>query len=151
MRKVEANVHARKISALVCVVVMLVVGFAVLLLAVSAGRADHAPYYRADDVVIYGDWGLYRPGHIAPWALGPQVVGAGRFGMGHYFPSNKHDPGAYRRRPPVDRAPIPTEPYYRSWGAESAPYDATRATVYAPFEPPAVIYAPREPHVGSKN
>jgi hypothetical protein len=31
--------------------------------------------------------------------------------MGHYFPSNKADPDVYRRRPPVDRVPIPAEPY----------------------------------------
>lgn len=143
--------HARKVSALVFVVVTLVMCVAVLLLAMNAGRADHAPYYRADGVVIYGDWGLYRPGHVAPWAYGPQVIGAGRYGMGHYFPSNRLDPGAYRRRAPVDRAPVPAEPYFRSWGAQSEPYDATRATVYAPFEPPAVIYAPRSPHSHDKN
>jgi hypothetical protein len=131
--------------------VTLVVWLAVFLLAMNAGRADHAPQFRSDGVIIYGDWGLYRPGHVTPWTQGPHVVGAGRFGMGHYFPSNKTDPGAYRRRPPVDRVPIPAEPYYRSWGVQSEAYDGTRATVYAPFEPPAVIYAPREPHPGGKN
>jgi hypothetical protein len=70
---------------------------------------------------------------------------------GIIFPSNKDDPGAYRRRPPVDRAPIPAEPYYRSWGAQSAPYDASKATDYAPFDPPAVIYAPSEPRPRRKN
>jgi hypothetical protein len=109
----------------------------------NAGRADHAPQSYPDGVVIYGDWGLYRPAHVAPWAYGPQVVGAARYGMGNYFPSNRQDPGAYRRRPPVDRVPVPADPYFRSWGAQSEPYDATKATVYAPFEPPAVIYAPK--------
>jgi hypothetical protein len=78
------------------------------------------------------------------------VVGAGRFGIGQYFPSNKADPGAYRRRPPVDRVPVPADPYFRSWGAQSEPYDSTRATYYTPFDPPAVIYAPKSSHSGGK-
>jgi hypothetical protein len=139
----EARVNARKYSALVVVIVTVVMGFAIILLAMNAGRADHAPRYYPDGVVIYGDWGLYRPAHVVPWAYGPQVVGAGRFAMGNYFPSNRQDPGAYRRRPPVDRVTSPADPYFRSWGAQSEPYDATKATVYAPFEPPAVIYAPK--------
>lgn len=133
----------QKMSAAVCAAVTLVLGLAVILLAINAGRADHAPHYNADGVVIYGDWGLYRPGHVAPWAQGPHVINASRFGLGHYFPSNRNDVGAYRRRPPVDRQPIPAEPYYRSWGAQSQNLDPNSATVYAPFEPPAVIYAPR--------
>jgi hypothetical protein len=143
IRKMEASVNARKFSALLFVVVTLVLGFAVILLAMNAGRADHAPQYYPDGVVIYGDWGLYRPAHVVPWAYGPAVVGAGRYAMGNYFPSNRQDPGAYRRRPPVDRVPVPADPYFRSWGAQSEPYDATKATVYAPFEPPVVIYAPK--------
>jgi hypothetical protein len=143
--------RAGKVSAIVSAAVLFAVGLLILSLAVSSGRADHAPQYRVDGAVIYGDWGLYRPGHVAPWVHGPQVVGAGRYGMGHYFPSNRDDPGAYRRRPPVDRAPIPAEPYYRSWGAQSAPYDASKATDYAPFDPPAVIYAPSEPRPRRKN
>jgi hypothetical protein len=150
MQIMEANVNARKFSALIFVVSTIVVGFAVILLAMNAGRADHAPQYYPDGVVIYGDWGLYRPAHVVPWAYGPHVVGAGRFGIGQYFPSNKADPGAYRRRPPVDRVPVPADPYFRSWGAQSEPYDATRATHYAPFDPPAVIYAPKSSHSGGK-
>ena len=137
--------HPHKMQAIVGVALAL--GFGVLLLAVNAGRADHAPQYYSDGVVIYGDWGLYRPGHIAPWthswAYGPYVVSKSPHGVGRYFPSNRHDPGAYRRRPPVDRHPIPAEPYFRSWGAQSQPLNPNSATVYTPFDPPAVIYAPR--------
>jgi hypothetical protein len=139
-------VNARKLAAILCVLVTLAMGLAILLLAVNGGRADHLPYARADGVVIYGDWGLYRPGHVFPWIEGPMVIGAGRFGTGYYFPTNRNDPGAYRRRPPVDRAPIPAEPYFRSWGAQSGQIDPARATVYAPFAPPSVIYAPRFDH-----
>ncbi len=138
--------HPQKLSAAVFAAVAFVLGVAVILLAMSAGHADHAPRYAADGVVIYGDWGLYRPGHIAPWAEGPMVVSGPRFGTGQYFPTNRSDPGAYRRRPPVDRHPIPAEPYYRSWGAQSQNLNPNSATVYTPFEPPAVIYAPRDEH-----
>lgn len=134
----------QKMMAAVCAAVTLVLGLAVILLAINAGRADHAPHYDPEGVVIYGDWGLYRPGHVTPWAHGPQVINASRFGFGHYYPSNRNDPGAHRRRPPVDRQPIPAEPYYRSWGAQSQQLDPNSASVYAPFDPPAVIYAPRE-------
>lgn len=137
--------HPQKLSAIVVAAVAIALGCAVMLLAINAGKADHAPRYGVDGVVIYGDWGLYRPGHVVPWAYGPHVIAAPRFGIGAYFPSNRNDPGAYRRRPPVDRHPIPPEPYYRSWGAQSQSLHPGSATVYAPFDPPAVIYAPREP------
>jgi hypothetical protein len=139
-------VHPRQLSALVYVTVTLILGFMVMLLAINASRADHAPRYNPDGVVVYGDWGLYRPGHVSPWTQGPSVIGASRFGVGEYFPSNRSDAGAYRRRPPVDRQPIPAEPYYRSWGAQSQNLDTNSATVYTPFEPPAVIYAPHRFH-----
>jgi hypothetical protein len=66
-----------------------------------------------------------------------------RTGVGAFFPSNRDDPGAYHMRPPEKGGIIPPEPYSRTWGAQSEPYDPTRATFYAPFAPPAVIYAPR--------
>lgn len=129
-------------SGAIAAAVTFAVGATVLLLAVHGGRADHAPLYYPDGVVVFGDWGLYRPGHVFPWAEGPYVIGHPRYGTNQYFPTNRNDPGAYRRRPPVDRAPIPPEPYFRSWGAQSAQPDPNRATVYAPFAPPSVIYAP---------
>lgn len=138
--------NPHKVQAIVFAAVTLAFSLAVLLLAVNAGRADHAPRQTVDGVVIYGDWGLYRPGHVVPYAvgpLGPYVITNSRYGFGQYFPSNRNDPGAYRRRPPVDRQVIPAEPYYRSWGAQSQPLNPHSATVYTPFEPPAVIYAPR--------
>jgi hypothetical protein len=119
----------------------------VLIAAVALGapllRADHAPYYLSDGSVVHGDWGLYRPGHVAPWVEGPYVVGAPRYGYGAFYPTNRNDPGAYRRRPPVDPVPIPAEPYFRSWGSESPRFLPSDATLYAPFGPPEVIYAPR--------
>ena len=99
--------------------------------------ADHMPLIYSDGTVVYGDWGLYRPGAIVPFAEGPYVVPAPRYGTGYYFPTNRYDPAAYRS--PPYRRPIPAEPWFRSWGAQS---DAAPATIEAPYQGPAVIYAP---------
>jgi hypothetical protein len=98
----------------------------------------------ASFAVVYGDWGLKRPGagdiiiagagaaYPEPWLRG-------------YYPSVGRPP-AYGRREydPVSarpRAPAPT--YYRSWSADSAPGPVTE---YPPFEPPPVILAPQNKH-----
>jgi hypothetical protein len=99
-------------------------------------KTDHMPLIYPDGAVVYGDWGLYRPGAIVPFVEGPYVFAAPRYGTG-YFPTNRYDPGAYRS-PPAKR-PIPAEPWFQSWGAQS---DSTPATIYAPYEGPSVIYAP---------
>jgi hypothetical protein len=140
------RVNAHKLSAILFVVVTLAAGIAIMLIAVNSGRADHLPYTRGDGVVIYGDYGLYRPGHLFPWQEGPQVLYARRYGGGYFFPTNRDDPGAYRRRPPEKGGIRPPEPYSRWWGAESEPPNQSRATEYAPFDPPSVIYAPRDAH-----
>ena len=110
--------------------------------------ADHMPLVYADGTVVYGDWGLYRPGAIVPFAEGPYVVPAPRYGTGYYFPTNRYDPAAYRS--PPYRRPIPAEPYYRSWGAHS---DAAPATIEGPYQGPMVIQAPEiniQGHGGKK-
>jgi hypothetical protein len=117
-----------------------------VVLALNAGRADHLPYMRPDGAVVSGDWGLHRPGWVVPWIIGPAVIGSPPLGTaGYFFPTNRDDPGAYRRRSPEKSGP-PPEPYFRWWGAESQPPHPSTATEYAPFEPPAVIYAPRDAH-----
>jgi hypothetical protein len=99
--------------------------------------ADHMPLVYSDGAVVHGDWGLYRAGAMVPFVEGPYVVATPRNGTGYYFPSNRHDPAAYRS--PPHRRPVPTEPWYRSWGAQS---DPAPATIDAPYQGPAVIYAP---------
>ncbi len=103
----------------------------------GAVRADHMPTLRPDGAIIYGDWGLHRPGAMVPFVEGPYVIDAPRHSTGYYFPTNRHDPGAYRS--PRWVPPTPAEPWYRSWGTQSG---SAPATEYAPFEPPTVIYAP---------
>ena len=100
-------------------------------------KADHMPLIYPDGAVVYGDWGLYRPGAIMPFVEGPYVIATPRYGSGYYFPTNRYDPAAYRS--PPARRPIPAEPWFNSWGAQS---DPAPATIPAPYEGPAVIYAP---------
>jgi hypothetical protein len=112
----------------------------VVAVAVSGPRpakADHMPLLYPDGTVVYGDWGLYRPGAIVSFAEGPSVIAAPRYGSGSYFPTNRYDPAAYRSPPP--RPQVPAEPWYRSWGVQS---DPAPATIPTPYEGPSVIYAP---------
>ena len=99
--------------------------------------ADNMPLVYPDGSVVYGDWGLYRPGAIVPFAEGPSVIAAPRYGSGYYFPTNRYDPAAYRS--PASKPPVPAEPWFRSWGAQS---DSAPATIPTPYEGPSVIYAP---------
>ncbi len=100
-------------------------------------KADHMPLVYPDGTVVYGDWGLYRPGAIVPFAEGPYVIAVPRYGTGYYFPTNRYDPAAYRSPPPPQVTPA--EPWFHSWGAQSGP---APATIYTPYEGPSVIYAP---------
>lgn len=104
-------------------------------------QADHMPLIYPDGVIVYGDWGLYRPGAIVPFAEGPYpyIYAAPRDHTGSYFPTNLHDPAAYRTPIRRDPVPIPAEPWYRQWGVQS---DPAPATIPTPYEGPAVIYAP---------
>jgi hypothetical protein len=92
--------------------------------------------------VIYGDWGLKRPG------AGDLIIeGAGpidpQAGPGGYYPATGRPP-AYGRKeiePLVGRRPLrPAPTYYRTWSAEPA---SDPVTEYPPFQPPPVVIAPR--------
>jgi hypothetical protein len=94
--------------------------------------------------VIEGDWGLSRPGHgvltVIPPYVPPIIYGPP---APRYFPKTGHRPRYGRREgvPPANRRlPPPAEPYYRNWGVQSDPGSATS---YPPYDPPAVIMAPR--------
>jgi hypothetical protein len=93
--------------------------------------------------VIEGEWGLNRPGVIAPTVImrywPPDLYPA----PGGYFPATGHRPRYGRLEvipPPNRRLPPPAEPYYREWGIQSAP---APATIPVPYDPPPVIVAPR--------
>jgi len=121
-----------------------VVAFAIL--GSPHAGADHMPLIYPDGTVVYGDWGLYRPGAVVPFVAGPYAIATPRGGSGYYFPTNRYDPAAYRS-PPAGRT-IPAEPWFRSWGVQSDPGPATIPT---PYEGPSVIYAPNfEGHAHGK-
>lgn len=96
----------------------------------------------ADGAVVYGDWGLARPGHgeiaIEGWVA--PVIALDERG---YFPGSGQMPRIGRLEAPMARNPRPRPTsFYREWSAGSdmrAP-----VTQAPPYDPPEVILAPRE-------
>ena len=125
----------------------------------SAARADHAPTLvipgrtpapvivngvDAGWAVIESDWGLYRPGHVAPvvYHYGPPIYEPVIYGppVGGYYPATGRAPrhGRHEAKPRVSRrGAVPAESYFRTWSADSRP-----ARYYPSFDPPRVIEAP---------
>jgi hypothetical protein len=109
---------------------------------VIPGRADVPEFVEGVDAswgVVEGEWGLYRPGAVAPTVIPAPHVFAPERGNG-YFPSTGRRPrsGRLEVEPPANRVlPPPAESYHRSWGAASDPAPAT-----IPSDPPPVIVAP---------
>lgn len=101
--------------------------------------------------VIEGDFGLDRPGHVAPTVIMPYWAGPTETPVydptpNSYFPKTGQKPRVGRLEvlpPPNQRKPSVAKPFYRQWGVESEPLPAT---VPVPFEPPPVIVAPRVSH-----
>jgi hypothetical protein len=119
-----------------------------LILAISAGlqraHADHAPVLvipsrpgipvvisgrDASYAVVEGDWGLSRPGHVAPTVIG----GSPLMPSPVYTPRRSYHPrfgrapplGRYEIEPPADRtAPKPAESFFRSWSSSPEPQDS---------------------------
>lgn len=91
--------------------------------------------------VVEGDWGLYRPGAVAPTVIPTYLprlyldyAGYGRSYWGaesddHYYPLTGRKPG-YGRREVNDARPGPAPSYSRSWGAESRDTPATSPSDY---------------------
>jgi hypothetical protein len=93
--------------------------------------------------IIEGEWGLNRPGVVAPTVIlryfPHELYGA----PGAYFPATGHRPRVGRLEvipPPNRRLPPRAEPYYRDWSIESAP---TPATIPPSYDMPPVVVAPR--------
>jgi hypothetical protein len=101
--------------------------------------------YDASYGVVYGDWGLYRPGSVPAAVIYPPnaapYVEPGRT-VPHYFPHSGRRPkvGRDEREPPANRPPpVPAESFHREWGVQS---QSLPVTEYAPFDPPSVIVEP---------
>jgi hypothetical protein len=95
-----------------------------------------------DGAVIYGDWGLARPGHGELVIEGPVGLAAPSDQRG-YYPWTGRAPrlGRNEIEPAIRHRPHPTS-FRRDWSAASefrAP-----VTEYPPFDPPPVIMGPRE-------
>jgi hypothetical protein len=109
---------------------------------VVPGRPDHAVTINGvvvNGAVVYGDWGLARPGHGQIIIEGP-VGYSGAYGSPGYFPSAGHVPryGRHEILPPP--RPRRSTEFYREWYTES---DRSRpVTQYPPFDPPPVVLAP---------
>lgn len=94
--------------------------------------------YDASYTVVEGDWGLARPGQVAPNITGP-LISPTPYQTGPYFPHVGRRPGYGRREvepPPDRRPPSPAPAYHREWGVESQPLPAD---VNPPAYPPTVI------------
>lgn len=122
-------------------------------LIVVPGRAGVPVLINGRDVsygVLEGEWGLAKsfrnPARVFGGRdryIGPKV--------GHYYPSSGRTPGYGRLEvnPPANRPlPQPAESYYRSWSAQSAPPVPPMLQPEVPYDPPAIIVAPRNdgPH-----
>jgi hypothetical protein len=96
-----------------------------------------------DGAVIYGDWGLARPGHGELIIEGPIAFTAHWDSRG-YFPATGYRPRYGRLEVEPPRRPRANTNFYRDWAIES---DSRRpVTEYPPFDPPPVVLAPRQRH-----
>ena len=94
----------------------------------------------ANGAVVYGDWGLARPGHGQIIIEGPIAYGES-FAPPGYFPSAGRAPRIGRLEVEPPPRARPSTDYHRDWSIES---DQRRpVTTYPPFDPPPVILAPR--------
>jgi hypothetical protein len=97
--------------------------------------------FNATGAVVYGDWGLFRPGGIV--VIDGAVWYPPQDWPPHYFPATGRTP-AYGRKEtdPHSPHPHPAAAYHRSWSVESQPGPVTE---YPPFAPPPVVVAPPAP------
>jgi hypothetical protein len=139
---------------------ILLFGLAGLLFASASAYADNEPVVvipgrlgvpviihgvDATGAVVYGDWGLYRPGGavVIEGGIWPPGVVAPLPEPPHYYPATGRTP-AYGRKeidPGPHRRGLAPE-YHKSWQIESQPGPVTE---YPPFAPPAVVVAPPVP------
>ena len=129
------------------------------ILCATAARADHMPVvavpgnpttpaiidgYDASGAVVEGDWGLYRPGQVAPTVFYPYAPGVDPWSPHGYYPRTGKRPRSGRLEviPPTNRRlPPQAESYHRYWSNDGPPVPAQ--TEYPAYAPPAVIVAPR--------
>jgi hypothetical protein len=93
--------------------------------------------------VVAGEFGLDRPGMVAPTVIYRPLLVLVPVAVPGYFPTTGRQPGYGRLEevPAPDRAlPSPAPSYFRSWSSRSAPGPATD---YAPYPSPPVVVTPK--------
>ena len=97
--------------------------------------------YDASYTIVEGDWGLARPGQVAPAIVYGPLIRPAPYYTGQYFPYVGRQPGYGRREydPPEQRRPRPAPGYYRQWGVESQP---TPATIEPDYPQTPIVVAP---------
>jgi hypothetical protein len=92
--------------------------------------------------VVVGEFGLDRPGEMAPVVIYQPLLLSTPYYVPSYFPKDGRKPGYGRLEinPPPDRPlPSPAPSYYRSWSSQSAPGPVT---TYPEYPMPPVVVAP---------
>jgi hypothetical protein len=95
----------------------------------------------ADGAVVYGDWGLARPGHGELVIEGPVAFAAAWDERG-YYPATGRVPRVGRHEIDSRKIRPRQTSFRRDWSAASE--FRVPVTEYPPFDPPPVILAPRE-------
>jgi hypothetical protein len=92
--------------------------------------------------IVEGEFGLDRPGAMAPVVIYRPLEVAIPYAAPGYFPRDNRKPGYGRLEivpPPGAPKPPPAPSYFRSWSSQSAPGPVTD---YAPYPAPPIVYAP---------
>ncbi len=98
--------------------------------------------------VVVGEFGLDRPGAMAPIVIYQPLLASVPYAVPGYFPKTGKKPGYGRLEinPPPDQPPPPPAPtYYRSWSSQSAPGPVTTYPAYP--MPPVIV----EPNFGRRS
>lgn len=97
--------------------------------------------YDASYTIVEGDWGLARPGQVAPAIVNGPLIRPAPYYTGPYYPKVGRRPGYGRREydPPEQHRQGPAPSYYRQWGIESQP---TPATIPPDYPQTPLIVAP---------
>jgi hypothetical protein len=98
--------------------------------------------------VVEGEFGLDRPGFMAPVVIYRPIVVALPSNVPGYHPTSGKRPGygRFEVQPPADRPiPPPAPTFYRSWSSGSAPGPVTD---YPDYPTPPVVLQPQFGHRG---
>jgi len=101
--------------------------------------------------IVEGEFGLDRPGLVAPTVIYRPLQVSVPYSVPGYFPRDNRKPGYGRLEvipPPGAPKPPPAPSYFRSWSSQSAPGPVTD---YPPYPAPPIVYAPTiEPNQDQK-